>query len=84
MAKLNYSKPLFGICPIPLDLSGPGGGRAIRNNSADYVCPVTDPELNETFFTESKNGCLRIPAASDLNDAACYHVPWEDLNVYSS
>ena len=81
MAKLNYSKPLFDIRPIPLTEGGVGGGCAINPTSGENICPVMSP-LGDMIFTDEMDACDTVPQSGDLT--ICYTVYDSDYTVYNS
>ena len=83
MAKLKYSKPLFGLCPIALDGPGTAGGCADNPTSADYVCPVTDFETGDTIFQSTTDGCDVSSLYGD-DVGVCYISPTGGYNIYNS
>lgn len=81
MAKLNYSKPMFSVCPIPLEAGGSFGGCAQKAVSGQYVCPVKD-EYDEYLFASTNDGCETLTQAGEAT--VCYMVPDSNMNVYGS
>lgn len=81
MAKLNYSKPLFGICPIPL--AGTGGGCDAEQNQEKYSCILIEPYAGDIIFASKNDGCQQI--TQDATEFGfCYFVNMEDYTIYLS
>lgn len=83
MAKLNYIKPMFSICQIPLAAAGSAGGCAQNPDNAQYLCPVTDYETGDVIFQSKRDGC-KVTSLYGDDVSICYFVPTADLNIYNS
>lgn len=81
MAKLNYTKPLFDIRPIPLNGGAIAGGCSMNPTSGDYVCAVPSP-LGDMLFTNDNDDCDTVGQSGDLT--ICYQVMDSDFTVYTS
>ncbi len=81
MAKLKYSKPLFGIRPIPLANGGGTGGCKINPTNGPYVCAIRD-EFGDLIFTDEDYGCEVLTQSGEAT--ICYTVYDNDFTVYAS
>ena len=81
MAKLNYSKPMLSICPIPLEEGNVVNGCAQKSTSGEYVCPVKN-YFDEYVFLKSISGCTEKSQSDD--PTVCYYVPDGSITVFGS
>ena len=77
--KKEYKKPVIIFESFALAKSIAVGCDQIAT-SAQYVCPVTDPDLGFTYI--SIGTCDTTPPGG--NDSICYHAPTESTNVFNS
>lgn len=80
--KKSYVKPLAIYEGIQLSASVAGSCSLLGTQSAQYDCPVEDPNLGLFIFAETTFACDTIPP--DGNDSVCYDVPFANFNVFSS
>jgi len=79
MAKLDYTKPLFNICPIPLAIGGTNC--AYKTQSQEYICAaVYDKETKDTIFLEEMDACIVKAQDNEI----CYGPPIANENVFTS
>ena len=52
----------------------------LGSNSAEYVCPVMDPESGWEIFSDYDNCSMVLPN----NDTICYDIPLVNNNVFES
>lgn len=79
--KKTYIKPQIAYESFQLSTSIATGCALLGSVSAQYVCPVTDPELELTYFAESTALCDVVPA-NGMNP--CYDTSAENWMVFSS
>ena len=78
MNKHKYVKPNIGFESLALS-SELYSGCAFNVNFAEFICPITIPELgNETIFQEYNCDW------SNEDIYVCYHVPTASMNVFGS
>lgn len=79
--KKIYQSPQILFESFALSSSVAAGCGVISKPSAAYMCPVEDPELGFTIFTE-EGVCQRT--SPDLYDRVCYNIPLENNSVFTS
>lgn len=77
--KKTYVKPQIVFESFQLSTSIAASCDLLGSQSAQYVCPVTDPETEFTIFTEL---CDTVPVGG--NDSICYNVSEQNWTVFSS
>ena len=79
--KKEYIRPQIVFDCFELTDSIAAGCSFLSQNQAPYSCPVLDPELGFTLFTDPLI-CQSTPPGG--NDSICYNVPTADYSVYIS
>lgn len=77
--KRKYVKPELYFESFELSSSIAAGCKLI-SNSAEYACPVRDPDFDKTIFTN--DGCDYSPQDDDTK--ICYQPPEGNIHVYTS
>ncbi len=81
--KKPYIKPQIAFESFQLSTSIAASCALLGTNSAQYVCPVEDPDSGFMLFAEDiTSPCDTAPMGG--NDSICYDVPLENWNVFSS
>ena len=81
--KKPYIKPQIAFESFQLSTSIAASCALLGTNSAQYVCPVEDPDSGFMLFAEDITSlCDTAPMGG--NDGICYDVPLENWNVFSS
>ncbi len=78
--KKYYNKPTITFECLAVSANLATGCAFLSTNSAEYICPVTDPESGWTIFVED-SGCMLSPGPGD---AICYDIPLANSNVFES
>ncbi len=78
--KKQYVKPQIKFESFQLSTSIAASCTLLGTNSAQYVCPVEDPEWGWSYFAESGNVCDMAPANGNI----CYDIPVANWNVMNS
>lgn len=81
--KKRYIKPQIAYESFQLSTSIAASCALLGSQSAQYVCPVTDPDSGFILFTDDiSSPCDTAPVGG--NDSVCYDVPVANWNVFSS
>lgn len=80
--KKTYIKPQIAFESFQLSNSIAASCALLGTASAQYVCPITDPESGFTLFANHVAACDTTPVGG--NDSICYDVPLANWNVFSS
>ncbi len=81
--KKPYIKPQIAFESFQLSTSIAASCALLGTTSAQYVCPVEDPDSGFKIFAEDITSlCDTAPMGG--NDSICYDVPSENWNVFSS
>ncbi len=79
--KKIYVKPQIVFELFQLSTSIASGCDLLGSQSAQYVCPVTDPDTGFAIFAEDiSSPCDTAPVGGNV----CYDVPSENWMVFSS
>lgn len=80
--KKPYVKPQIAYESFQLSTSIAASCALLGTNSAQYVCPVEDPESGFLFFADGVTSpCDTVPIGGD---SICYDIPTANWNVFSS
>ena len=79
--KKAYTKPLVVFDCFELADNVAAGCTFISTNQSPYECPIYDPEMDITLFSDIIT-CGTTPPGG--NDSICYNVPMADWSVYIS
>ncbi len=81
MIKKKYVKPQITFESFQLSTSIAFSCTLLGTNSAQFVCPVEDPELGWTYFADGvASACDTAP----VNGNICYDIPVANWNVTNS
>lgn len=81
--KKNYIKPQIAYESFQLSTSIAASCALLATSSAQYVCPVTDPESGFILFADSPaSSCDTVPVGG--SDSVCYDIPVANWNVLTS
>lgn len=79
--KKTYVKPQIAYESFQLSTSIATSCALLGTQSAQYVCPVTDPDSGFILFVDDvASPCDTAP----VNGSICYDVPVANWNVFSS
>ncbi len=79
--KKKYIKPQIAFESFQLSTSIAASCEILGTNSAQYVCPVEDPDTGWLYFADTPTSpCDMVPANGEI----CYDVPVANWNVMNS
>lgn len=79
--KKSYVKPQIAFESFQLSTSIAASCALLGSQSAQYICPVTDPDSGFILFTDDvASPCDTAPVGGSI----CYDVPVANWNVFSS
>ena len=80
--KKTYTKPLIVYESFKLSTNIAASCTFLGTQSAQYTCPVYDPQFGFNIFAETTVDCDMTPPGG--NDSICYDIPIANSNVFSS
>lgn len=82
--KKQYVKPQIIIETFSLCTNIAGDCNVIIGNQSEYSCPYVDRSGNAIFTAALSSVCKDIQQADGANNGICYHVPYDDTDLFNS
>ncbi|MGN1419475.1 MAG: hypothetical protein ACI4W6_09115 [Acutalibacteraceae bacterium] len=79
--KKKYVSPKIFYESFELSSSIAAGCEVLSTPMAAFICPVNDPEIGGTIFSDDNICDYTSPS---IYDKVCYDVPLENHNVFAS